>query len=61
MALDRDVSQKMQFGWEIIGLIFAGTVPIFGVLFYAWDAHAVMFILSCEVIALSAVLAYLFN
>ncbi len=59
LALNRNLDDR--FGWEIASFLLAGVMPIFGVILLGWDAYAVMFLLSWEVITTSAVLAWLFN
>jgi hypothetical protein len=59
IVLDKTLDDR--YRWEIIGLVVAGLVPILGVAFWEWDAYALMFLLSWEVIITSAVLGWLFN
>ena len=61
MTIVLDKTLDNGFRWEIISLVVAGLVPILGVVFWGWDAFALMFLLSWEVIVTSAVLGWLFN
>lgn len=46
---------------EMVSLALATFTPVLGVLLLGWDVHAAMFLLSCEVIATSILLGWLFN
>jgi hypothetical protein len=55
------MANKKNIQQEFVSLVLASLTPLLGVLLLDWDVHAVMFIISWEIITLSAMLGWLFN